>query len=129
VAVGHLRKRRYLAAIEPWHGNEVVIYGGDGKRSVLDDSLVDGHTIITADLDRDGSDEVIAGYRGKGRSVHVYRNSSRGWTKSTLDNGGIAAAACAAADLNGDGRIDLACIGSATTNLKWYENRMPGGAM
>jgi hypothetical protein len=33
------------------------------------------------------------------------------------------AAACAAADLNGDGRIDLACIDS--TRLKWYENRGP----
>ena len=32
------------------------------------------------------------------------------------------AASCAAADLNADGKIDLACIGSATTNLKWYEN-------
>jgi hypothetical protein len=27
-----------------------------------------------------------------------------------------------AADLNGDGRPDIACIGSATANLKWYEN-------
>ncbi|MGH9629768.1 MAG: hypothetical protein ACRD7E_15745 [Bryobacteraceae bacterium] len=24
--------------------------------------------------------------------------------------------------MNGDGRIDVACIGSATANLKWYEN-------
>jgi len=32
------------------------------------------------------------------------------------------AAACAIADLNGDGRPDIACIGSATANLKWYEN-------
>jgi hypothetical protein len=126
VAVGNLRRRRYLAAIEPWHGNEVVIYSGDGKRSVLDDSLVDGHTIVTADLDGNGSDEVIAGYRGKGRSVYVYRHDSRKWIKSTLDDGGIAAAACTTADLNEDGKIDVACIGSATANLKWYENRMPG---
>jgi hypothetical protein len=34
----------------------------------------------------------------------------------------MAAAACTAIDLNGDHKIDLACIGSATTNLKWYEN-------
>ena len=44
------------------------------------------------------------------------------WTKRTLDDGGIAAAACAVADLNGDGRPDIACIGSATANLKWHEN-------
>jgi hypothetical protein len=34
----------------------------------------------------------------------------------------ITPAGCAAADLDGDGRIDLACIGSATANLKWYRN-------
>ena len=25
-------------------------------------------------------------------------------------------------DMNGDGRPDIACIGAATANLKWYEN-------
>jgi hypothetical protein len=39
-----------------------------------------------------------------------------------VDDGGMAAAACAAVDLNADKRIDLVCIGSATANLKWYEN-------
>ena len=47
-----------------------------------------------------------------------------------LDDGGMGAASCAIADLNDDGRPDVACIGSATTNLKWYENRKsePGGS-
>ena len=44
------------------------------------------------------------------------------WTRSTLDEGGMAAAGCVAVDLNGDGRVDVACIGTATANLKWYEN-------
>jgi hypothetical protein len=25
-------------------------------------------------------------------------------------------------DLNGDRRVDVVCIGTATANLKWYEN-------
>ena len=33
--------------------------------------------------------------------------------------------ACAAADLNGDGRVDVVCIGGATANLKWYQNQGP----
>ena len=122
VAVGKFEKERFVAAIEPWHGNQVVVYSARGKRSVIDESLVDGHTIATADLDGDGQDEIIAGYRGKGRSVHLYRYGGESWAKTTLDEGGMAAAACAAADLNKDGKVDIACIGSATTNLKWYEN-------
>lgn len=126
VAVGKLGKQRFLCAIEPWHGNQVAVYRQHKKewqRQVLDSSLVSGHTIITADLNGDGRDEVIAGFRGKGQSVYVYyAQDARGsqWDRQVLDNGGIAASACAVADLNGDGRPDLACIGA--DKLKWYEN-------
>ncbi len=128
IAVGRLAKARFLAAIEPWHGNQVVVYRksrGSWQRHVIDDSLVDGHTIVTADFNRDGLDEIVAGYRGKGRSVYLYSAATPGgehWTRATLDDGGMAAAACAAPDLNRDGRPDIVCIGSATANLKWYEN-------
>ena len=53
---------RQLAAIEPWHGNQVVVYRGKGdtwdNRTVIDDTLNDGHTLVNADLDGDGVDEV-----------------------------------------------------------------------
>lgn len=125
VAVGRLGKQRFLAAIEPWHGNQVAIYreiAGEWQRHVIDDSLSDGHTIWTADLNGDGNDEVIAGYRGEGVNVY-YAADSQGarWSKTVLD-ADMPAAACAIADLNGDGRPDIACIGSSTANLKWYEN-------
>lgn len=128
VTVGRLGKRRFLAAIEPWHGNQVAVYHqdkGQWKRAVIDDSLVDGHTIAAADLNGDGSDEIVAGFRGKGRSVLLYYLDGTRWSREVLDDGGMAAAACAAADLNGDRRPDIACIGSATANLKWYENLGP----
>ena len=125
-------KTRFLAAIEPWHGNEVSVYREDKKhtwqRQVIDDSLDQGHTILTADLNGDGTDEIIAGYRGKGRSVNIYyANSPKGerWINHPLDSGGMAASSCAVADLNADGRPDIVCIGSATANLKWYENKAP----
>jgi hypothetical protein len=123
-------KTRFLAAIEPWHGNEVSVYREDKKhirqRQVIDDSLDQGHTILTADLNGDGNDEIIAGYRGKGRSVNIYyANSAKAerWINHPLDSGGMAASSCAVADLNADGRPDIVCIGSATANLKWYENK------
>jgi len=150
VAVGRLGKERFLAAIEPWHGNQVAVYrapkaasggpgGGPGggagsgawERNVIDASLVDGHTIQTADLARDGRDAIVAGYRGQGRSVYIYWAADATgdkWTKQILDDGGMGAAACAIGDLNGDGRLDIACIGSATANLKWYENLGPASA-
>jgi hypothetical protein len=123
IAVGMLGKQRFLAAIEPWHGNQVVVYrsdGGNWKREVIDDSILDGHTIITVDLDSDGSDEIVAGFRGKPFGVYLYRFERGEWMRRIIDQGGVSAAACAAADLDDDGVPDLACIGSATHNLKWY---------
>ena len=131
VAVGHTGKQRFLAAIEPWHGNQVVVYvehSGQWRREVIDDSLLDAHTILTADLDGNGRDQIVAGMRGKPYQVLIYSrtdNESRRWTRQVLDTGTMAAASCTAIDLNGDHRIDLACIGSATSNLKWYENTEP----
>ncbi len=127
VDVGRLGARRFLCSIEPWHGNQVAVYideGGRWERHVIDQTLVDGHALLAADLDGDGRDEIIAGYRGKGRSVYLYKaEDDRGakWTRQPLDAGGMGAASCAIADLNGDGKPDLACIDSAT--LKWYENK------
>jgi len=129
VAVGRLGNERFLAAIEPWHGNQVAVYrerGGLWQREVIDDSLVDGHTITAAPLGGgEESDNIIAGFRGKPQCVYIYSFDGKRWNRQVLDDGGIAAAACAVADLNGDGRPDIACIGSATHNLKWYENLVP----
>jgi len=66
------------------------------------------------------------GERGGKRSVRVYRIADAlpdEWTRQALDEGGMAAAGCAVADLNADQRPDVVCIGTATANLKWYENR------
>ncbi|MBS1858458.1 MAG: VCBS repeat-containing protein [Acidobacteria bacterium] len=123
ITVGHLGKRRFLATIEPWHGNEVAVYTERGKqweRKVIDTSLTDGHTVQTADFNRDGNDEIVAGFRGAPHSVYLYNWSGADWTRGVLDEGGMGAAACAVADLNGDGREDIACIDG--TRLKWYEN-------
>jgi len=124
VTVVHTSEGRQLAAIEPWHGNQVAVYReekGKWQRQVIDTSLEDGHTIQAADFAGDGQQEVVAGFR-KGHSVVLYRNDGKGaWSRSVIDDH-IAAAGCAVADMNGDGRPDVVCIGSATANLVWYEN-------
>jgi hypothetical protein len=121
VAVGEA-EGRYIATIEPWHGHQVVVYR-DGVRDVLDDSLVQGHTLSTADLNNDGIDEIIAGYRGPGQSVLIYYYDNSSWQRVVLDGGDMSAASCTVADLNNDTFPDIACIGRTTQNLKWYENR------
>jgi aldos-2-ulose dehydratase/isomerase family protein len=124
VTVGRLGSERFLATIEPWHGNEVAVYRhgrGGWARTVIDDSLAQGHTILTVDLNHDRRDEIVVGFRGNGGSVLIYHAGAHdAWSKTVLDDA-IPANACAVADLNGAGRPDLVCIGGSL--LKWYENQ------
>jgi hypothetical protein len=125
IAAGYLGARRFIAAIEPWHGNQVAIYreiAGAWQRHVIDDSIADGHTIWTADFTGDGNTAVIAGYRAKGVNIYYAADPAGArWSKVPLDPA-MPAAACAIADLNNDTRPDIACIGSSTATLMWYEN-------
>ena len=129
VVVGRLGAERFVATIEPWHGHQVAVYRQEQTswtRRVIDDSITDGHTIVAGDFDGDAADEIVVGERQGRRSAYLYRASNardQVWTKEALDAGGMAAAGCVVADLNGDGTADVVCIGTATANLKWYENR------
>lgn len=129
IAVGTLGRRRFLATIEPWHGEEVVVYfererGRRWDRYVIDSSFRDGHALACADLDGDGKDEIVAGFRGSGTSLFVYYavdSSGIHWQRQTLDTE-IAASGIAIEDINGDGRLDVVAIGASTGNVNWYEN-------
>ncbi len=132
---------RYIATVEPMHGHSVVAYlppkdpnGGLWSRVVLDDTLRRGHAVGTADLDGDGVDEIIIGHSDpglgtvKGPGVYVYRaDDATGtkWTKHVIDDGGVATEDLVAADLTGDGRIDIVAGGRATHNVKLYVNAPP----
>ncbi len=128
VAAGRLGKKRFLASVEPWHGNEVVVYTEDAsrqwRRQVIFSDLKEGHEVALGDFDGDGRDDIAAGDR-RGGNLHVFYCRDRAglqWDHRIVDSGGMAGSGCTTSDINGDRRIDIVCIGSATSNLKWYEN-------
>lgn len=145
VKLGHTRSgQRFIGTIEPWHGNEVVVYTPPKvgqtlwERKVLDAGLSEGHGIWLADLDGNGSDDIIAcaraGKAGQGRGLFVYSPSSPSgnasdaqWQKHVIDDQDMAAEDLAAVDLDGDGKIDIVAVGRATHNVRIYWNQGMGG--
>lgn len=134
VAVGKIGRKRIMAAVEPWHGNEVVVYTEDPsqhwQRKVIFSELTEGHEVCVGDFNGDGRDDIVAGDRAKGKvsSSHVfYSQDDQGttWTHEVLDSMGMSASGCQVTDINGDGRPDIVMIGGATHNIKWYENLGP----
>ena len=121
-----LRWRR----IEPWHGNRSPFtwsietrdaFEQSSPRTVLDDTLADGHALWVADVDGDGDDEVFAGHRGKDHRVSMYDfdRAKNEWKRTVIDRD-IAAQDLRGGDLDGDGTPDVVAVGGTTHNVVWY---------
>jgi hypothetical protein len=139
IKIGQVGPQRFLATVEPFHGHQIVVYtpAKDANalwhRQVIDDQLKWGHAVWTADLDGDGADELIIGVRddksqraGERRGVRIYKpaDATLGkWDRKLVDDGGIAVEDLAAADLDGDGKIDLVAVGRQTHNVRIYWNQ------
>ena len=131
----------YLATVEPWHGDKIVVYLApqDWLRSsdlwprfVLDQDLAWGHAVACANLDQDEDQELIIGIRDDKSSEHrrgvrIFDpiDAQHGkWNRTLLDPGAVAVEDLVAADLDGDGDQDIVAVGRATHNAKVYWNTL-----
>lgn len=126
----------YIATIEPWHGNKVVVYRPTAPdkshelwtRTVLDDQLQWGHAVWCVNLDDDADEELVIGIRDNLSADHpcgvrIYDPSADGkWTTRRIDPTGVAVEDLACADLNGDGKAEIVAVGRATKNVRIYWN-------
>ena len=122
IKLGTVNRKRYLATVEPWHANGIVVYEEASplwKRTQIEANLNQGHALGWADLDNDGSDELIAGWRGKPWGVAYYKLTGAAWTKTPIDDG-VAAEDLVIADLDGDKKPEIIAGGRATANLRIY---------
>jgi len=129
VGVSGHPERRFLATIEPWHGNELVVYrpapdtSAGFSREVIFGELSGGHALVVADLNNNGFDEIIVGGRSSPWSLLIFRYDAETgqWQRRLLDND-VAVSGLAVADLTGNGFKDIVAIGSATADVVIYRN-------
>lgn len=133
--------RRFIATIEPWHGNQVVVYEQPASfqwketsthapwpRQVIDRELKWGHAVACGNLDDDPEDEIVVGVRDEDLphrcGVRVYDRAIDGkWIRQLIEPGQVAVEDLVLADLDGDGKLEIVAVGRATKNAVLYRQK------
>lgn len=125
----------FLATIEPFHGSDLVVYreSGDGgwTRTLLTDGLNQGHALGIGDMNGDGREDIVVGWRNPDAEGHVgiklYLQREDGtWSQGAwVANDLVATEDLKIADLDGDGRLDIVAAGRSTKNLVLFRNLGP----
>ena len=138
VGVGNQDGKRFFASVEPWHGNEVVVYTGSGTtwaRRVIFDKVASGHEIAVVDLNGDGRDDLVVNDNSRGPTqnnpnaapggIHIFYapdEAAKGeWRYQRLEDK-LAMNSCVGVDINNDKKNDVVC-GGAGGVVRWYENK------
>ncbi len=109
-----------------WYENNQNLAGQSWKKHVVGDRFDDAFEATAADLDGDGDIDVAATtWRNPGR-VAWFENTGdprRGWIRHILKDNWRSANQVIIADLNGDGRLDIAaCAEHGSYEFRWWRN-------
>lgn len=121
---------RFIATIEPMHGNQLVVYPLNGNRTVLDSTLNQGHALACEDLLGVGYDQIVVGWRNPDSEGKVgiklftpEKGNVNNWQMHLIDDDNMACEDLMVEDLDGDGKPEIIASGRATNNLIIYWNK------
>jgi hypothetical protein len=112
------------------YGNQVTWWRNDGGDSIqwteftIDSNFVGAHRVQTIDLDGDQDQDILA-VAYFGNEIAWYRNDGGNplvWTKQTIGTGFVNACIAQAADLDGDGDLDVAASAQTSNEVAWWRN-------
>lgn len=128
--------KRFIATVEPKHGSVCAIYvepETPGKLwpalKVLDNELKDGHALAVADFLNVGSDQIVVGWRAMNdpgvpgiKMFTPLDKDGTQWRDTRISADEVAVEDLKAADLNGDGKVDIVAAARQTKNLTVFFN-------
>lgn len=128
--------KRFIATIEPKHGSTSAVYAEPTKKGalwepvkVLDKALKDGHALACADYLGVGSDQIVVGWRAMNDpgvpGIKLFTPLDKDgtkWRETRISSEQVAVEDIKAADLNGDGKVDIIAAARQTKNLVVFFN-------
>lgn len=112
-----------------WVANEVAVWynGGQGvswTRQSVENEFAQCHWVDLADLDDDGDLDLL-GAAAEANTVAIWYNDGGApvaWTEQVIDTAYAGARSLVAADLDGDGDLDLLGTALEDDDLDWWRN-------
>lgn len=112
------------------YDSDITWWRNDGGEPIqwteftIDPGFAGAHRVQTIDIDDDGDQDILA-VAYFGHQIAWYRNDGGNplaWTKQVIGTGFINACIAQAADLDGDGDLDVAASAQTSNEVAWWRN-------